>query len=728
MKKFLIPFFAFLLCVTGVAAADTLWEYYNGDIPSISERAEFYKTIGDDTYTGTYNQNVALLRYLQGGIGANPFQPSGISVNLRQDLESGSSRTATTLNVDPMITNDGRRLTFADFNSTLAFAKIDQGTDNEEIFSFTGITDNTSYYTLTGCTWGYNFYNNTSDVDANKKKHFAGATLIITNDWHFIDANYLSIGSDQTITGIKTFQQLPISSYTATSSTQFTTKEYVDNVTAQGAATSSETTAGISQLSTQIEMASTTDLGVDDPLVLQAKYATSSPDVRGLYVPVSENDGYLDQDWLDLSENFAFTGDNTHGGAETFTGTTIIDQVTIASTTLSKFGGLGTDGALNTDSATTTIDIGSAKEKIMNYTSCDITNFGIEFSNPHAQGSVVKIKCTGNFTMSASTTILADFGSAGVVGSVGGNAGNPAVSGTDGGDGTDADEILDTDNHYGTGGDAGANDGSGGDAEAGTITAYTTTGIASIYATQKHKMIYIVPGAGGSSGGGGSGGNQSDGSSGGDGTTGGSSGYGNYAGGTHGNGVAGGGGGGGAGAGGRGGGALIIEVRGYLNFAGTINANGEDGGAGGNGGAGTTRAGGGGGGGGGGGAGGMVVVLYNNLTANTGTIAVTGGDGGNGGSGGAGGSAVATGGGGGEGGSGGAGHGGTGGAGGLGADGQNGSTGPTDPGFAGGAGGTGNGTAGTDRDVNATGGAGGGAGGGGGGAGGTSLIAQNNEF
>lgn len=135
-------------------------------------------------------------------------RPSGISIRIREDLVAGSARTQTTLICDPIITLDGHRLVTADIGD-ICFAKINQGTSNEEIISFTGITDNTSTYTLTGCIWGYNFYNSTGSVEANKKKQNSGSSLIITNDDHYLTAQYVNADSDQTVAGIKTFSSTP---------------------------------------------------------------------------------------------------------------------------------------------------------------------------------------------------------------------------------------------------------------------------------------------------------------------------------------------------------------------------------------------------------------------------------------------------------------------------------------------------------------------------------------
>lgn len=160
------------------------------------------------------------------------FRPSGISVAIRDDLASGASRSGTTLNIDPLITKDANRVTMAQIGD-ICFAKIDEGTDNEEIISFTGITDNTTYYTLTGVVWGYNFYDTTGSVTVNQKKHNAGATLIITNDDHHLATQFVNVDDAQTISGIKTFSALPaITAGNPVADNDVARKAYVDNVVA----------------------------------------------------------------------------------------------------------------------------------------------------------------------------------------------------------------------------------------------------------------------------------------------------------------------------------------------------------------------------------------------------------------------------------------------------------------------------------------------------------------
>lgn len=164
------------------------------------------------------------------------FQPSGVNVNIRSTLEEGSARSGTTLNIDPIITLDGRRVTMSDIGD-IGFAKLSQGTPSEEIISFTGITDNTTYYTLTGCTWGYNFYDTTGSVTANQKRHVAGAKFSIATDYHFLYTQLVNVDDAQTVSGKKTFSTVPASTSAPIDDNDLGNKAYID-ATATGSATS----------------------------------------------------------------------------------------------------------------------------------------------------------------------------------------------------------------------------------------------------------------------------------------------------------------------------------------------------------------------------------------------------------------------------------------------------------------------------------------------------------
>jgi len=243
-----------------------------------------------------------------------------------------------------------------------------------------------------------------------------------------------------------------------------------------------------------------------------------------------------------------------------------------------KFGGTGADGALTVSSGTTTIDLGGERFVVKNYTNISITGTGVvAFSNPHASGTIIVLKATGNVTLTSSATPMLDAsglgaaGGAGVSGgsgaTVAGNVGNPGFG------------VFVRTNGGGL----------------GTAGAVATTFFSALSLATNNFIRYVnmFVGAGGASGGvANAGGGSSS-------TT---------------------------GAGGRGGGCLIIECAGAWNFttANGISVNGKNGADGSDsGGPNPGRAGS------GGGSAGFFLGLYNAalLIANTGTITKAGGTG-----------------------------------------------------------------------------------------------------
>ena len=229
---------------------------------------------------------------------------------------------------------------------------------------------------------------------------------------------------------------------------------------------------------------------------------------------------------------------------------------------LYRFGGTGADGALSISSGTTTIDLGNVAVLEKNYTSISITGTGkLAFTNPHANGTVIILKSQGDVVLTSNQTPMIDCSGLGAQGGTNGGTGW-------GGAGNDGYAHI-------TGTKAGS--GTTGGAIATFRYAPTQTNTFSQYP-------FIFVGAGGGPG------------------------YRPYSD------------SGSAGSGGRGGGGLIIECGGSLNFTTTDGISvagiiGEDG----------TSGYGGWSGDGGGGGGGCCLIFYNALTANTGTIVVSGG-------------------------------------------------------------------------------------------------------
>ena len=275
-------------------------------------------------------------------------------------------------------------------------------------------------------------------------------------------------------------------------------------------------------------------------------------------------------------------------------------SVTIAGVLLATqgtFGGDGSDGALTITTGTTTVDLANAQTVVKNYSSISITGDGkLAFSNPHDNGSIIIIKCQGDITLTSSSTSVIDTVGIGALGGDGGAIGVAGSSGT-----ASVGMWSPTFNAGGGSASTTGAQGAGGVAATAAQTDPWTTGSGNGYKMHR-RAIFLAPGSGG---GGGAGAVNNDAST------------------TEGAGAA----------GGRGGGALYIECGGAWNFTtGSIDVSGQAGTAAstvaavdnGN----STSAGGGG----GGGSAGMFLCLFNELTANTGTVIAKGGVGGSGGS------------------------------------------------------------------------------------------------
>lgn len=266
------------------------------------------------------------------------------------------------------------------------------------------------------------------------------------------------------------------------------------------------------------------------------------------------------------------------------------------------FGGTGSDGALSISSGTTTIDCSNAQLVVKNYTSISITGTGVlAFSNPASLGTTVILKSQGGVTLTSSATPMVAMNSMGAAGGAGGTIGGTgngsggAGGASQGTDGSAGDNQVNGGGNGTTGSSGvglGKNTGGVGGISNTSAAGGTSAGYPSTFGSN-FRATLLVPGSGG---GGGAGGKDSAGA-----------------------------------AGGLGGGALYIECAGAFNFTTTagISISGGNGSS--------TSAGGNKGGNGGGGGAGTCLILYGTLTANTGTVTVTGGAAGTGPAGGAGG-------------------------------------------------------------------------------------------
>jgi hypothetical protein len=167
-------------------------------------------------------------------------------------------------------------------NTSIAYGTLDPvNSSRSEFISFTGITQNADgSATLTGVTRGLSRSYPYTASSTLRQAH-GGQSIFILSDspQHF--SEYAVKQNDETITGQWTFSVFPI-----TASSSF----------------ASETAAGWVELATGTEAASSTASGTSARLALPASLATSSCQVVGRYVPITDPlTGKLDAGCLDTT-------------------------------------------------------------------------------------------------------------------------------------------------------------------------------------------------------------------------------------------------------------------------------------------------------------------------------------------------------------------------------------------------------------------------------------------
>lgn len=643
-------FFTFLVAASfifaPVAQAITLWEYYEGNLPSLEERRVIAEDFGIENYTGTAAQNNLFVEKMLSqtnvfGAGYNPV------TGYESRTTGYISPTASTIPVASTKDKSGQQIDLSNISSASVvkvYLNLEPGSTNEEPIVCTGVTS----ISWTGCTRGLAFQGSSEVASSTlQKAHNAGSKIIITNIGQFYN-QYVAIDGNQTINDVKTFssstffQVIPvIPTTTPTLPEQVGSKAYIDSIAISGSPNANTSTKGISKLSV-------------DPVDPLNPIAVGDNDTR---VPTqSENDAMVGTAGTPSSTNPFVTDDDT-------TSTPTADAVVRAQANSRIASGWIDNVILFGDGSDGDVVISGNTTLTRDMFYDDLTvNVGI-ILNPAGYRIFVK----GTLTNNGSILRTGNSGSVGAAGTQGnsnaaGGAGGTKLAGVTVADGVaggaggaggkgyyysgspespTAGAVAVTSNStasIGVNGTSGAAGGAGGNGDltpttgegqaggvtgtGGTATTPTTPLYYILGAIQQYQVtagtitqyLSSSQSAGGSGGGG--------------------------AGGDNPNGQEAGAGGGGGGAGGSGG-VIAIYANTIVNSATGIIA--ALGGAGANGGLGGTTShdsgrvlgGGGGGGGGAGGSGGVIVILTQSYT-NLGTVSVAGGAGGTGAAGGTG--------------------------------------------------------------------------------------------
>jgi len=525
-----------------------------------------------------------------------PTPVASFSTSLAASITSSD----TSMDLVSILTDDGTSLT----TGTVYGFVIDANTGSEEF-----VLGTASSTTITGLTRGVSVITGNTEVSALKKSHRRGSSVKIT-DAPVLLVMARILNGDETLPNVLQYDSSIATSTIAASNQNLVNVGLLNDTSITGALDATTAVKGLVELGTAAEIAAGTATGGTGASLVAPSSLFASTTSATTLIPVTLSSGLLRQSWLDLTEAWTFTGAVSMASASS---TSITVNGLDVESKLSKFGGDGSDGALT---ASSTIDLGNAAIVVKNYTEISLTGTSkLTFTNPATKGTTIILKSQGDVTITCTSAPCIDTSALGGAGGAGGTGAgsNNNTTGRAGGGGSSiiSDGTRPSIETISASGDSGCSDGSAGsdglglsvntggagglcisNANTNNTVASNPLGFSKSFqllasSTPYLKAYPLIPGSGGGGGGGGNG-------SGRDGT-----------------------------AGGRGGGALMLEVGGALNFtiAGGISVAGENGT---NSADSNDRCGSGGG-------AGVFFGLYNTLTANSGTITVTGGSTGSGG-------------------------------------------------------------------------------------------------
>ena len=304
-KTTIISIIAFLITGSVVLAADNLYEWYSEHglvLPSISDRP--YSDAGiDNDLAGTEEGNIALLNFLENNNKEFGITVPKVTALFEDNLQAKVSSSATTMTLVSGVDDQGVTL-----SGTYGFV-LDEGTSIEEFIICTA-----SGTALSGCLRGIDLTDGKTEVTALQEEHRRGASAKITN-FPILAILGRLVNGDEGFPNLLFYDNN--ADFSTATRTALITKAYADALAIAGVPTSTYDQIGSIQNATRIQQASTTassTLGAPLGLLSANSSSTPSAETPGLFVVVSENDGKLNQLWLDLSENWIFAANVTTTG------------------------------------------------------------------------------------------------------------------------------------------------------------------------------------------------------------------------------------------------------------------------------------------------------------------------------------------------------------------------------------------------------------------------------
>ena len=383
---------------------------------------DFFKTIGK--FIGMAYITIGLLLGGEAPYQSPVTEPAPYSVEPAPELENlgannavggklyylsgaGVTAAATTITLTNFdMAGATQNLVMADFGS-LGCGTIQPGSaTKQEFISFTGVTQNSDGTAqLTGVSRGLAPVPPYTASTTLQTSHAGGSQFVVSNSPPCFYEGYAQLTQDEAITGLWNFNSyLPTTTISATSSTQFTNKAYVDSIANQGAATSTKTNGGIVELATGAEAAAGAALVTASPFVIDTSISSASSTAGENRAVITNINGKIDPTFLNGADAYLFKNFNA---SSTSANPIVLNGISFntpnsqgtASTTLTNdgSGNLTWKGYNKTFAAPEATLLGTASSTLVNY---------LFAANTLGVGDVIRITANATTSSNAERVIM----------------------------------------------------------------------------------------------------------------------------------------------------------------------------------------------------------------------------------------------------------------------------------------------------------------------------------
>jgi hypothetical protein len=327
MKKILITLIIGL-SLAGISNA-TLWEYYNGNLPSISDRASLALQCGISDYRGTYDQNIKIESCLRNngdmtaelGAALASSDLTQIVADFKTSLAAKLSVGGTSLTLQGSTDDDGVTLASGKYSFTI------DGSSAQKEYVICDLNPTTKV-----CSNVVNISRQGVRTTGAVREHRVGASVTITDYTAIKYHNDILEGISSTTGGLLlgngkisglynldgTFTWLKYN--TSTSEIQWSNNgaDYYNFTSSSITQLTASTTAGIGVTDSKIYVKASSTLG-------------GAFDASGNYYQKVLSDGGIKTDsnghYIDYTRSNTWTGTNTFNGTTTFNATTTHSQL-----------------------------------------------------------------------------------------------------------------------------------------------------------------------------------------------------------------------------------------------------------------------------------------------------------------------------------------------------------------------------------------------------------------